>query len=43
MTSTTEFIDEPDTLRNEVVDNGLLVTGNRTTELREKLTERGVD
>ncbi len=30
---TTEFIDEPDTIRNEAVDGGLLVTDNRTTEL----------
>lgn len=39
----TKFIDEPDTIRNEVVDKGLLIIDNRTTELREKLTERGVD
>ena len=28
-----EFIDEPDTIRNEAMDDGLLVTDNRTTEL----------
>lgn len=29
---TTEFIDEPDTIRNEAMDDGLLMTDNLTTE-----------
>lgn len=33
MTSATEFIDEPDTIRNEAVDGGLLVTDNRVREV----------
>lgn len=33
MTSATEFIDELDTIRNEAMDNGLLVTDNQTIEL----------
>ena len=34
MTSATKFIDEPDVIRNEAIDNGLLAIDNRTTELR---------
>ena len=40
----TEFIDEPDTIRNEAVDSGLLTTDNQTTadaiaELRKVVRE----
>lgn len=37
-----EFIDEPDTIRNEAMDDGMLVTDNRTIELCKLLEERGV-
>lgn len=39
MTNATEFIDEPDTIRNEVADNGLLITDNRMIELQGILDE----
>ena len=39
MASTIEFIDEPDTIHNETVDNGLLVTNDQTTKLLRKLLD----